>query len=527
MNNKRIVFNRIGSRIKYFILLFIFISYTIFLAFSLRGEICSNLNGKNYIPSLADRPFTEDGFYMMTAAWNIAEGNGIKYNLNRPTTGIQPLFTFIQAAVAKMVLISGGNKTDFLRALIIFSSLIFIFFGYTAAKIIQHLVPPAITKIFPLFLAWFSFDLYAYFNNGLETGFYLLMIALCIYYSLKFLDNPGYKSAGIFGVLCGLTALTRIDFILPASIYFSLILINKKAEVKKIIIAGSAAVILILPWIFYVYTVSGSIFPTSVSAQASFISGSNLGGRSYGLLNALLQHFSPFIYSYNIYLCLILSLIFYLLFAFYAKKFYFISIFGKQSLNNFRLWGISFLSLPAAYFIFSFAYYFYDRYTVPVYLFIFIIISSFSIFIFSKYYIQYRKFFLAGFLLLFFVQAFYYQLMPKSPDTFALRAGFIKKHFEDTRRIGLFQSGTAGFFNENVLNLDGKMDHVAGNYALNGKIERFIDSMKIDVLIEWRDAFENFNKEYFKKNWKLYKNDIGDGRTACYVRLSKNLKEKN
>jgi hypothetical protein len=72
--------------------------------------------------------------------------------------------------------------------------------------------------------------------------------------------------------------------------------------------------------------------------------------------------------------------------------------------------------------------------------------------------------------------------MPKSPDPFAFRARFIKKHFEDTRRIGLFQSGKAGFFNENVLNLDGKMDHIVGNYALNGKLERFIDSMKIDVL---------------------------------------------
>jgi hypothetical protein len=92
---------------------------------------------------------------------------------------------------------------------------------------------------------------------------------------------------------------------------------------------------------------------------------------------------------------------------------------------------------------------------------------------------------------------------------------------------GFFKAVRRVFFNENVLNLDGKMDHVAGNYALNGKIERFIDSMKIDVLIEWRDAVANFNKEYFKKNWKLYKNDIGDGRTACYVRLSKNLKEKN
>jgi len=526
LNNKRIVFSLIGSRIKYFILLFIFISYTIFLAFSLRGEICSNLNGKNYFPSLADRPFTEDGFYMMTAAWNIAEGKGIKYNLNRPTTGIQPLFTFIQSAAAKAVLISGGNKIDFLRALIILSSLIFIFFGYISAKIIQDLVPPIITKIFPLFLAWFSFDLYAYFNNGLETGFYLLMISLCINFSLKFSRTPDYKNAVTLGALCGTAALTRIDFLLPVFIYFFLILINRKAGIKKIILAGAAVIVLILPWFLYVHNVSGSIIPTSISAQASFVNGSNLRERSYGLLNAFLQHLSPFIYSTNSFVCIIFSFAFCTLFSYYAKRFSYFGVFEKHSLNNFILWVISFLFLTPVYFIYSFAYYFYARYTTPLYLFIFIIAGGFIIFIFSKYYLPSRKYFLAGYFIVFFVQAFYYHFTPKVSDPFAIRAGFIKNNFSSAERVGVFQSGVTGFFNENVLNLDGKMDHVVGNYTLNGKIERFIDSMKIDVLIEWRDAFANFNKEYFEKNWKLYINDIGDGKTACYVRISNNLKER-
>jgi hypothetical protein len=122
--------------------------------------------------------------------------------------------------------------------------------------------------------------------------------------------------------------------------------------------------------------------------------------------------------------------------------------------------------------------------------------------------------------MLFFIQGFYYNLVHESINPLSLRIDFIKKNFPD-ERIGLFQSGAAGFFNGNVLNLDGKMDHVVQYYNRNRNLGTFLDSMKINVLIEWREAFENLDGKYFMKKWKLYEDDIGDGRTACYIRIRK------
>ena len=91
----------------------LFVSFVILLVLGERSGFPLFMNDGNFFPYIIDKPFTEDGFYMMTVAWNIADGKGITYNLERPTTGIQPLVTFLQAGIAKAVLIFGGNKNNF------------------------------------------------------------------------------------------------------------------------------------------------------------------------------------------------------------------------------------------------------------------------------------------------------------------------------------------------------------------------------------------------------------------------------
>ena len=51
------------------------------------------------------------------------------------------------------------------------------------------------------------------------------------------------------------------------------------------------------------------------------------------------------------------------------------------------------------------------------------------------------------------------------------------------------------------------------------KLGHYLDNMKIDVLLEWKDLLQNvFDKKYLKDNWEVYKTDIGDGRTDCLIR---------
>ena len=99
----------------------------------------------------------------------------------------------------------------------------------------------------------------------------------------------------------------------------------------------------------------------------------------------------------------------------------------------------------------------------------------------------------------------------------------MNNNFSENARIAAFQTGVLGYYCDNVFNLDGKIDNSALESFSNGGIGKYIDKMNIDVLMEWKDFVPVlFKKEYLDKYWKLYAEDIGDGRTCCYVR--KNLK---
>ena len=104
----------------------------------------------------------------------------------------------------------------------------------------------------------------------------------------------------------------------------------------------------------------------------------------------------------------------------------------------------------------------------------------------------------------------------------AVVAGFIKKEFPHRIKIGAFQSGIIGFFNENVVNLDGKMNHDVLNLNEIGlTLPDYLDKEKIDVIVEWEIIFywiSSKYKDYFTEKWKKYPRNIPDGITGCRVR---------
>jgi hypothetical protein len=497
----------------------LFISYVLLLALKSDDGFPSQMDHGNFFPYIIDKPFTEDGFYMLTIAWNIAEGDGIKYTLNRPTTGTQPLVTFIQAGIAKTIMMFDGDKIDFLRMMIIFSSGLLLLFALVCSKIIKKLLPGYTPDVFLLFPVLFSFDFFAYFNNGLETGFYLIMIAVCVYYSFYFFENPGYKQSIIIGILSGLAALTRIDFVLPVFVFLLSFFYYKKIKISKMIMALSVAGILLLPWLVYMYGVSGSIFPASASRQIALSASSDFADRLYDIVLAFLQHLTPFFYSNNFYFCLILAIVNGVIFYFLLKKYKFFRELNNDRLNIFIAWGFSFLILTLIYLLFSTNTYFYSRYTTPLYLFIFIIAVTAIIFFLGKVPVL-KKFFVPALVILFFVQAYHYHLSGRLSNPLSMRIAFIKDNLVNEEKIGMGQSGVTGFFINNIVNLDGKVDHVISLYAENNNTEGFLDSMNVNVLLEWDDSFNPaFRKNYLEKYWEVFRQDIGDGRTACYIRL--------
>src|SRR4030067_1302488 len=353
----------------YFLL---FVSYVFILSLKSNDGFPTTIKHGNFFPYIIDKPFTEDGFYMMTVAWNIAEGNGIKYNLNRPTTGVQPLVTFIQAVIAKIVLMFEGDKIVFLRIMIIFSALLLFLFSLVTGGVVQKIIPGLYSQTITIFLVLFSFDLLEYFNNGLETGFYLLMIAVCINCSFHFIDKPGFKSALIFGAFAGITALTRVDFLLPLFFYLLFLFVFNRISLAKLILILAIAVILLLPWLVYVYNVSGSVFPSSVSSQTIMVNPLTFSERLSYILISLFNHLTPFLYTHNLFISAAFTVINGIIFWYLMKRLKFFNALDKHAFKNLFYWGISFLFLVITYFVYSNAQHFYIRYTTPLYFFVFL-----------------------------------------------------------------------------------------------------------------------------------------------------------
>src|ERR1700682_3830059 len=91
------------------------LAYGLVLAMSSREGFPESMDYGYGMPYLSDRPVGEDAYYMLTVAWNMAEKGRIVYNLDKPTTGIQPLATFLYAGVAYVVQFWGGDRWLFVR----------------------------------------------------------------------------------------------------------------------------------------------------------------------------------------------------------------------------------------------------------------------------------------------------------------------------------------------------------------------------------------------------------------------------
>ncbi len=222
--------------------------------------------------SLFGLPFSEDGFYALTIARNVASGRGVTIDGTLWTNGFQPLFTFLEAAC---FLVARGNDLLAGRLVVLLSWLVHVVGAVLAGGVALdarpdaegRLVRASLGAVLYLGAAKFFADFYA----GLETGLQLTMIlGLWRAVQLGALET----ALGCFGLgaLLGLAILTRIDvgFLAVALALWALVRgwreIGAASLMRPIVMALSAAAIS-LPWWLYNQLVFGSLYPTSGAAQ--------------------------------------------------------------------------------------------------------------------------------------------------------------------------------------------------------------------------------------------------------------------
>lgn len=502
-----------------YILTLVFFLYIIFLSIFSRADFPSTEKDLSYLPYLAERPLTEDGFYSLKIAWNMGTGKGIVYNFDQPTTGFQPLYVILLSIVSFINLVLGGDKISFLRLVILCQGIIALLLTYLFYRFLMLLNNNENRKIIFIIsslLVLFNFKLFLNLFNGMETGLYLIFLVLSISQTHKIIEGEKKKFRMLgFGLTLGLTVLARNDFILIACIILLALTATKRIRLKDLAFISLILFLIISPWLAYIFSVQGSIIPTSAAVQTGLTS-YELSYRIDQFFYSIFTYYIPFIHSGQtqsiaVY---ILALAFFL-YLFNLQKPLIKSFIEIQVI---KYWLVAILVTSFVYLVFASQPYFLFRY-LSIHM---VIAIPFLILLITRFLtnrsLKVKNIIIVIVVGIFFINSGYYFHYPKVVSGVALRPAFIQNHFNEFNKIGMAQSGISGYFFDNVINLDGKVNHSALEAIKSNRLLNYIEEEKINVLIEWNEWFEFSHGKLLSKNFVRYLHDVGDERTIVYTK---------
>ena len=493
----------------------------IYVLLIILSALAVSLRPAEYVP---DFPLIEDSFFVFAIADNIAEGNGISADVDNLTTGFQPLYTF---AVTPLFAAAGGDKILPLRLVTAFNVILFaltaLLVGMISRDFLKRMLEIDEKIPFWLGIIVYMTSLLAFGThlNGLETGMLMLFLALIVRL-YQTLDLSSVTHAFIFGIVLGFTVLTRIDtvFLVILISFFLLFRIRGLPLMLRLqifILVSGTAFLVSSPWWLYNYFVFDSIMPSSGQAlQAAEFSAGRLKAGFYYLAQA----FSPHFYTYEKFLGgtpgFILKLIVALSTIMFAVRLYAKTPYHLKSkrLCTKTLEIIFLLSANLAILFFwyvnnSDAVYFYLRYFSP-YLIIPVLMI---VFIFAALYKKYKA------VIIILLTGFAFMVIGAS-YLFFTKTGFhgsgflnhqvelVREHVPADETVASGQTGTIGYFRDNVLNLDGKVNAEALNYREN--MPEYLEQKKVRWFCDWMMGVEFFLGDNPVKNGWVKVDSSGD-----------------
>ena len=233
-------------------------------------------------PHVFDMPLTEDGYYSLTVARNLATGRGLTIDGTTLTNGFQPLFTLIEGLAFWL---AGANDALALRFVMLFAWAFHVAGALTLAAIARDAWPlrgegregtrernlrGALAAF--LYLAAPLMLNHAY--NGLETGCVIFFYALAWRWRQMDWDR-GWAGLAGFGAVIGLMVLARID-----AAFLALVLgldelrRHRHSGFARMLargaVLGGVALAVSAPWWIYNLVHFGSPMPTSGTAQQNW-----------------------------------------------------------------------------------------------------------------------------------------------------------------------------------------------------------------------------------------------------------------
>jgi hypothetical protein len=509
------------------------IAYAIFLAWTSNAEFPLSMHVASKVPFLADKPVGEDGFYMLTVAWNWAAGNGFAVTPGESTTGVQPLATVWFGLLAKLVQLTGRDKFDFVRVVILSGALSLACFALVMgaltgriAVMLNHARRERVACTVAVLIVATSFYCFRLFTYGLETGYYLLMLSIAVYASLALVKaQQSFRDSCVVGALFGLCGLARVDFGLVLFFWLLLLVGWRQVTVKACLTMGTIAFLVVLPWLFWVHAVSGSWLPSSGSAQMAAVTLENFPVRSLAMLLALTQNLFPVVFfggrplvGVGVLACVVATFCFML----YAAR-------RSQVVVPavLRAWVLSVSLLPLVYLSMFWSTHFYARYVAPLMVVSLPLLALGLAFgadklqhIAKRAWFGGAAYFLAILLVVNGFLAFFSLHRGFVGNSHSVSAGFVRHKLPETSKVGAFQSGVIGYFNANVVNLDGKVNTDALRAASQGRFDDYLRESEIRYLVDWRDLLDDvFRKGVVNKaDWLPCSDEVPNAASICLRR---------
>jgi hypothetical protein len=449
----------------------------------------------------------DDAYLSLTLARNIAKGLGPLYG-QYYTNGFQPLYVFLMTPVYWLFpndLITPVHIALFV--LIAFDTATLYLLYRLAQNEYRSNIAPMIIAI-----AWI-FNPYSIriANNGLETSIsaFFILASYILFVRLREKSDDSIKSLLFFGIILGLSLLSRID-----NIILALVLIaglswswwkachSPIAISKNLGLVLGFTILICLPWITYQLYYIGDLVP--ISGQAvRYMSLSNIN-HAPTLANFYLVSLKEAVLAIKS-LCLApLILIVVLLGAVLLMKrtLNLSSIFDRLKKHNPLL--IFSLLLFVAYTFFLFQAGLTNRYFYPltliVLLYMMTLIDLFNQRLCGRMRLLFNivvvTFLVGSTIIRPSVRALYF-----SNET--QRVGYMnlglwaKDNFPDRTVVGCSQTGALGYFAPNlrVVNLDGKVSSACYKSLVAKRNIEYIRSEKIEYVIGWKDNIDFIRRE--------------------------------
>jgi hypothetical protein len=212
-----------------------------------------------------DLPLTEDGYYTLTVARNIARGVGFSVDGKTLTNGFQPLWGIVSSL---FFLVTGESNELSIRFVLLASAMLAILSAFLWSSLAAGLlgVEGSLYRVCFIVIYLTSFQLLAQHFNGLETGLVLVLQAVLGLYWCSSSDPP-LRRAVILGLMIGVLVVARIDTGIFAVLLALEMLWRGRRDPRlafvQVLVMTAMATLIAAPWFIYNVLLTGHVMPVS------------------------------------------------------------------------------------------------------------------------------------------------------------------------------------------------------------------------------------------------------------------------